>query len=325
MGRPPPIDWDARIGRRLKLRYLHILFAVVRAGSMAKAAAQLGVTQPAISQAVGDLEATLGVRLLDRGPRGVAPTLFGDALLKRGAEALDALRQGVRDIEFLADPSSGEVWIGASESYISGGYFSAILASLTRQYPRVVVHVVEANTAALEFHELRARKVDLMLGRVSGPIRDDDLRVEALYGEAIVVAAGLDHRHARRRKLELKELADNSWILAPPNTVVRDLVGGAFRAQGMEPPRLSITTYSMQLRMQLLATGGYVSPVPESLLCYNAVRWSLCALPVVLGKPLPVVVVTLKDRTLSPVAELFIAHARTVTKELRGGRPSHAR
>src|SRR5579872_1660321 len=96
-------DWDARIGRRLKLRDLHMLLAVVRAGSMAKAAGQLSVTQPAISQAIGDLEATLGVRLLDRGPRGVTPTLFGNALLKRGAEALDALKQGVRDIEFLAD------------------------------------------------------------------------------------------------------------------------------------------------------------------------------------------------------------------------------
>jgi DNA-binding transcriptional LysR family regulator len=206
-----------------------------------------------------------------------------------------------------------------------GRYLSAIVASLARQYPRVVVHVVEANTAALEFHELRARKVDLMLGRVSGPIRDDDLRVEALYDEAIVVAAGRDHRHARRRKLELKELADDAWILAPPNTVVRDLVGGAFRAQGMEPPRLSITTYSMQLRMQLLSTGGYVSPVPESLLHYNAERWSLCALPVRLGKPLPVVVVTLKDRTLSPVAELFIDHARTVTREMRRGGPARTR
>jgi DNA-binding transcriptional LysR family regulator len=318
MGKPPT-DWDARIGRRLRLRDLHILFAVVRAGSMAKGAAQLGITQPAISQAVGDLEATLGVRLLDRGPRGVAPTLFGDALLRRGAEALDALRQGVREIEFLADPGSGEVWVGASESWISGGYLAAIVAGLARQYPRVVVHVVEANTAALEFHELRARKVDLMLGRISGPIRDGDLRVEALYDEAIVVAAGLGHRHARRRKLELAELADDSWILAPPNTVVRDLVGGAFRAQGIEPPRLSVTTYSMQLRMQLLATGGYLSPVPESLLHYNAERWSLCALPVALGKPLPVVVVTLKDRTLSPVAELFVAHARAVTKEMRGG------
>ncbi len=325
MGKLRLTDWDARIGRRLKLRDLHMLFAVVRAGSMAKGAAQLGVTQPAISQAVADLEATLGVRLLDRGPRGVAPTLFGDALLRRGAEALDALKQGVRDIEFLADPSSGEVWVGASESYIAGGYLSAIVASLARQYPRVVVHVIEANTAALEFHELRARKVDLMLGRVSGPIRDDDLRVEALYDEAIVVAAGRAHRHARRRKLELKDLADDSWILAPPHTVVSDFVGNAFRAQGMAPPRLSVTTYSMQLRMQLLATGGYVSPVPESLLHYNAERWSLCALPVPLGKPLPVVVVTLDNRTLSPVAELFIDHARAVTKEMRSGGASRSR
>jgi hypothetical protein len=76
--------------------------------------------------------------------------------------------------------------------------------------------------------------------------------------------------------------------------------------------------------MQLLATGGYVSPVPESLLHYNAERWSLCVLPVALGKPLPVVVVTLKDRTLSPVVELFIAHARAVTKEARG-KPARAR
>jgi DNA-binding transcriptional LysR family regulator len=185
--------------------------------------------------------------------------------------------------------------------------------------------VIEANTAALEFQELRARKVDLMLGRVAGGIDEDDLRVEPLYDEAIVVAAGRSHRHARRRKLDLSELADASWILAPPNTVVRDLVGGAFQAQGMEPPRLSVTTYSMQLRMQLLSTGGYVSPVPESLLHYNADRWSLCALPVRLGKPLPVVAVTLKDRTLSPVAELFIEHARAVTRKMRAGGLSRTR
>src|SRR5882757_9047681 len=178
-----PHDWDLRIGRRLKLRDLHVLSAVARLGSMAKAAADLGVTQPAISQAIADLEATLGVRLLDRGHWGVAPTHFGQVLLKRGSEAFDALKQGIRDIEFLADPGSGEVWIGTSESYISGGQLSAIIAHLSRQYPRVVVHVVEANTAALEFQELRERKVDLMLGRVSGPLGDDDLCVETLYEE----------------------------------------------------------------------------------------------------------------------------------------------
>src|SRR5581483_2009825 len=189
-------DWDARIGRRMRLRDLHVLASVVKFGSMAKAAAQLGVTQPAISQAIADLEATLGVRLLDRGPRGVAPTRFGDALLRRGAEAFDALRQGVRDIEFLSNPGTGEVWIGTSESFISGGALAAVTAALAVRYPRLAVHIVEANTAAMEFRELHERKVDLMLGRVAGSIEDDDLAVEALYDESIVVAAGINHRLA---------------------------------------------------------------------------------------------------------------------------------
>jgi DNA-binding transcriptional LysR family regulator len=314
---PKLADWDARIGRRLKLRDLHVLATVLRYGSMAKAAAQLGLTQPAISQAIADLEAALGVRLLDRGPRGVTPTPFGEALEKRGAEAFDALRQGIRDIEFLSDPGSGEVWIGASESYVSGGTLAAMIAHLTAEHPRIVVHVVEANTAAMEFRELRERKVDLMLGRVAGPVGDDDLEIETLYDEAIVVAAGANHRLARRRKVALAELSDEPWILAPPSTAVRELVGSAFRAEGLTPPRLGVTTYSMQLRMQLLATGRYVTSVPRSLVQHNAERWSLVALPVTIGKPLPVVIATLRNRTLSPAVRLFIEHARAATKAMR--------
>src|SRR5262245_24480538 len=85
------MDWDRRIGRQLRLRDLHVLQAVAQHGSMAKAAAHLSVTQPAISQSIGDLEAIVGVKLLDRGPRGVVPTLYGEALMRRSLEALDAL------------------------------------------------------------------------------------------------------------------------------------------------------------------------------------------------------------------------------------------
>src|SRR6266480_2759032 len=106
------IDWDRRVGRQLRLRDLHVLQAV---------------TQPAISQSIADLEAIIGVRLLDRGPRGVMPTLYGEALMQRGVEALDALKQGMRDIEFLTDPGSGEVSVGADMSYIAGGFMAAII------------------------------------------------------------------------------------------------------------------------------------------------------------------------------------------------------
>src|SRR5262245_50139743 len=96
----PPLNWETRLGRRLKLRDLHILFTVVQWGSMAKGAAQLGMSQPAVSEAIASLENALQVRLLDRSSRGVEATVYARALLKRGHVVFDELKQGIRDIEF---------------------------------------------------------------------------------------------------------------------------------------------------------------------------------------------------------------------------------
>jgi DNA-binding transcriptional LysR family regulator len=100
-------SWEARIGRRIRLRDLHVLMTVVQSGSMAKAARALSVSQPAVSKAIQDLEAALGVRLLDRGSQGIEPTLYGDVLVRRGAAVFDELRQGVAEIEFIAHVKSG--------------------------------------------------------------------------------------------------------------------------------------------------------------------------------------------------------------------------
>src|SRR6516225_5991167 len=110
------INWDVQIGRRLRLKDLHAFLMIVQRGSMARAAEQLSVSQPAISKIVADLEHALGVRLLDRGRRGVEPTIYGRALLKRALTAFDELKQGVRDIESLADPQGGELTIGCADS-----------------------------------------------------------------------------------------------------------------------------------------------------------------------------------------------------------------
>src|SRR5215471_4947461 len=108
-------NWENQIGRRLRLRDLHVLFTVAERGSMAKAAAELGVSQPAISDVIANLEHSLGVRLLDRSPQGVEPTIYGRALLKRSLAAFDELMQGIRDIDFLSDPKVGEVRFGCQE------------------------------------------------------------------------------------------------------------------------------------------------------------------------------------------------------------------
>jgi DNA-binding transcriptional LysR family regulator len=131
---------EDHIGRRFKLRELYILSTVVQWGSMAKAAARLAMSQPAVSEAIASLEATLQVRLLDRGPRGIEPTIYAQALLKRGTIVFDELRQGIRDIEYLADPATGEVRIGCPES-LAAGFVPAMIDGFSRRHPQVTFQV----------------------------------------------------------------------------------------------------------------------------------------------------------------------------------------
>src|SRR6516164_4250045 len=134
------IDWESQIGRQLRLRDLHAFFTVVRSGSMAKAAKQLGVSQPAVSKVIGDLEHALGVRLLERSSQGVAPTAYGTTLLKRGLAAFDELKQGIRDIEFLADPGTGEVKVGCPVG-IGNTLMLQRIGPFMKKFPRVSLYV----------------------------------------------------------------------------------------------------------------------------------------------------------------------------------------
>ena len=86
------MQWTDRIGQRLKLRDLHILLSVVQRGSMAKAAAELAISQPAVSKAIADMEHAVGLRLLDRSRNGIEPTAYGQALIKRGLVIFDELK-----------------------------------------------------------------------------------------------------------------------------------------------------------------------------------------------------------------------------------------
>src|SRR5229473_3934506 len=146
-----------RIGRRLKLQDLHVLMTVVEAGSMGKAAEQLNTVQPAISRSIAELEHALGVRLLDRHRQGVEPTEYGRALLDCGVAVFDDLRQGVKNIEVLADPTVGEVRIG-STPFLAASFVSSLVDRLSRRYPRIVFHLVTGYIETLH-RELNDRNV----------------------------------------------------------------------------------------------------------------------------------------------------------------------
>ena len=171
-----------RVAHRLKLRDLRLLDSVVRSRSMAKAAAQLNLTQPAVSKAIAELEHMLGVRLVDRSRQGIEPTLQGRALLRRGAAIFDELRQGVTEIEYLSDPTAGEVRVATSEPY-AAGLLPIVIARISRQYPRVSIYVTQSPIGSLQYRmpqylELRERNVDLVLGPIIRPLVEDDLEAE---------------------------------------------------------------------------------------------------------------------------------------------------
>ena len=126
-----PKQATERIGRRLKLRDLRILMTVVECGTMGKAAERLSISQPVVSKAIADMEHALGVRLLDRSQRGVEPTPYGRALIKRGIAIFDEMRQGIEEIEFLSDPTAGEVRIGATDA-INAAIVAPVIDRLSR-------------------------------------------------------------------------------------------------------------------------------------------------------------------------------------------------
>jgi DNA-binding transcriptional LysR family regulator len=308
------VPWDARIRRRLKLRELDILMAVVEAGSMGNAARHLNTSQSAVSKAVADLEHALGVRLLDRSRQGVSPTPYGLALIRRGVVVFDELRQSVQDIDFLADPTTGELRIGATEP-VGAAIISPVATRLSRQYPRIVFQVVIGDTAAL-FRDLTARKIEFAISRIYAPLADS-LAAEILFHDSLVVAAGARNPWTRRRKIAFSELVDQPWTLSPLDSYAGAWAAEAFRANGLELPKHTLTTTSVNLRHELLATGHFLALLPGFSLRLPRRHASLRALPVELpGVRMPIAIITSKGRSLSPLAQLFIARVRALTKPL---------
>ncbi|HEV8110994.1 MAG TPA: LysR family transcriptional regulator [Burkholderiales bacterium] len=302
-----------RVGRRLRFRDLEVFSAVVECGSMAKAAVQLGVTQPAVSEIVASLESAFRVRLLDRSPQGVASTIYGQALLKRGLAALDELKQGLRDISFLTDPSGGEVRVGWPESFTE--VLSGMVRAFCLEHPGIALRIDHLPAPASELPELHARKLDIALARSLPEQFGSDLNVEVLFDDPAVIAAGANSRWARKRRIELADLVDAAWVATPRETLTTRLLEQAFRDKGLPAPKLRVMTFSVQLRARLLVEGEFLACLPRSLLLVKVDGVGLRALPI--GLPphtFPVAIVTVKNRTLTPVVELFLERLRAFVK-----------
>jgi len=251
---PKLVQWEQQIGRRLRLRDLFVFFTVVEYGSMAKAADKLRVSTPSVSEVIASLEHALGVRLLDRTTKGILTTPYGDALLVRGRAAFDELRQGIRDIEFIADPDAGDLRIGCPES-IAAGFLVSVLARFSRDHPRVRAHVLPVYTPTVEFPELHERKIDLAFARLANdPVQGrltEELDAEVLFNDGYSVVVGAKSKWARR-KVGLADLVDEPWIMTPLDALGDSFVGGAFSSSPLSPSNLPQTSPSQRATNRLV-------------------------------------------------------------------------
>jgi DNA-binding transcriptional LysR family regulator len=307
-------QWNDRVRRRLKLRDVDILLAVIQTGSMGKAAGALNMSQPAVSKSIAYLEHTLGVRLLDRSRQGVEPTPYGRALVKRGVAMFDELRKGVQDIASLTDPAAGEVRMGGSEHTISAIY-SPVIHQLSAQYPRMSFHISVGDLQMMS-RELDARHIDFVVSRMYTPASEEH-SVEMLFEDPLVVVTGPNNPLARRRKIDPAELLDEPWTLQPRENNFGAFALDALHAAGLSAPRITVATTSSNLRGEMLATGRYLTMVPRYWVLLPRRHPTLRVLPVEFPNTrLKVAIITLKNRSLSRATDLFINSIRALTKPL---------
>jgi DNA-binding transcriptional LysR family regulator len=297
------MKWDDRVGRRLRLKDLHTLQTVAEVGSMAKASERLALSQPAISKAISDMERAFGTRLLNRTSRGVDLTQAGHLLVERARIIFDEIRQSVSDIEHISDPTQGEVRIGTTEPVT--GVVSEIITRLVRKYPRISYHVLVSDTDTLG-RELRERALDVLVTRWVPPLVADDLAAKVLFKSPLAVMAERHHPLLLRKKLSLADLMEEQWALSPADSFLGRIVLDLFHRRKLPLPPAIVTTISIYMRLNLLASSRFLTVLPLTMLRHRSNSTWLRALNVDLSdSSAPIASVTLKNRRGAGSVRLF--------------------
>ena len=192
----------------------------------------------------------------------------------------------------------------------------AVIGQFSRQHPHATLLVTTADQLPLRDRELRQRNIELAIAATDGLPADPEITTEVLFNDRQVLMTGVNSSWARRRKLDLKDLMHEPWILPPPESIVGRYIAEAFRAAGVEPPQPHILSFSLPLCYQLLATGQFITLLPFSMAQFSS------HLPLRMLKidsprlSRPVGIMTLKGRMLSPLAERFIDSARKIGRSM---------
>lgn len=299
---------------RVSIRQLRLILAIVEGGSMVRAAEAVGLTQPAVTRAVRDLERDLGVDLFVRGNRGVTPTVYGEALVRHARCVLAQLVHAAEEIDDLAHGVGGRVAVGTLLA-ASARLLPRAIASLRTGRPRVIVDVVEGTNDRLQPMLLRG-DLDMVVGRLSEFRHRAGVHQESLYHEEVVILSRPGHPLALAGHLRLADLRSADWILPPPETTLRRQLEKAFFDAALEPPRCAVQSVSLLTNRRLLYESDLIGAWPRGVVAEELAAGRLVSLPVRLNEILgPVGVSTRKSARLSPAAQALLSMLRVEGRE----------
>ena len=305
------MDMPKLLDGRLKLRHLLLVDALSRQGSVVGAAAALHITQPVATRSLYDIESILGVSLFDRGPRGITPTIFGEAFTTHARAVIAQLTEAGRHVVELADANRGTVIVG---THLAGSnvLLPGAIARLKVHHPLLTV-VVREGTPEQLLTDLEAGRIDLIVGRLTSPT-DDTATRRNLYAESVELVTRVDHPLAHREDVQLEELRGFPWILPGVETVLRRELEEFFARNGLPLPENRVEATSFLTVRQLLVETDMIAVLP-SLIPRDDAR--LTTLSITLD-PIghSVGITSSATRTSSPSAQALIATLESFATEL---------
>jgi DNA-binding transcriptional LysR family regulator len=299
-----------RLPRYLSMRQMRMLEAVAEQGSVLKASRELRVAQPSVSRTLGELETALGVKLFERSARGMTPTVFGAALLRRVKTIFGELRDAEEDLRSLKEGWHGHVRLGCTRLF-SAGVLPRLLSAMMRTRPGLNFSVVEGNTESL-FRALRDRDLDIVLGRLPGQgSREDDLEYERLFQEHLLLITCAGHALAQRRRIPLEETLGEPWGLPMRTSMLYRVIEQTFAGLDHPLPPLHVQADSVELMFALVEAGDVITLMPASILTEKARRYRLKVIaPAQTVDYGPLGYITLRGRQPTPAMNLLTSFLR---------------
>jgi DNA-binding transcriptional LysR family regulator len=309
----PQSNWFVR--SRLKTRQIVLLLQLYDQRSVLRAAQLAGMTQPAASKMLGELEESLGVKLFERHARGVQPTWYGEILVRHARSAMVEMDRAHEEIMALKSGLSGQASIG---TVMNPGthLIPSVIATIKESHPHILISV-EMDISRPLVAKLLEGHLDFVVGRILDSEGAGSLNFEPLSDEPHSIIAGAAHPFAGKKGLALKDLHELGWILQGSGSVLRSRFNAMLHEQGLGHPKNVVETFALPVTLALLQITNMIAVLPDQAVLPYCTAGLVTILPVELGVKMDAFgIITRRDHLLSPGAEVVLKALRETAARL---------